>query len=942
MNKKFLLMALLGGGLCVQNSRAQTDFAIINSDVTNKEMITGALGHAKIYIADGSKNAEQIINEIAQQNQNTVIKNLMVFGHGESGQFNLGSTVVNSQNLMQSLYSLNALKAANHLESIYLYGCNVAKGTNGQTFVDQLSQKLNVNVKASTNVTGKGGDWKLEYGNAPENMGLNVKNLKTYASSLQTVLVPGYTVTNWAGTQFVNQIAVDHAGKNIYYCQNSTTTGLFKFDIAAGTFTTVNANWTAQVNCFLPYLGTDIEYYNGSVYAYSYHNISAQDSLVRVPVSGATASITSFPSPPTFTAQYEAGAAIIGNQIYLTDGNLSSTRLLIYDFIAKTTSTINVGLATAPYETLEYCNATNELFFANPTTLFKVNLSSLTTTSVATLPGSHYGQFAIDPNGLYAYCQDGSNLYKVTLANNTNTIIVNGLGGNNTQDLEFGPSTGTACASGNDVSLYIGKGNTIAELSGFSKAVTPVTISNLTYCAGSTFKLPYVAFGNFCAGNIFTAELSDAVGGFATPLAIGSNTSTIGADTLLCTLPSTLTTGTGYKIRINASNPSLTGNASAMTLTINALPLLTVSGNNAVCIGSSITQTASGATTYSWNTGATTSSISVTPTVNTTYTVTGTTSGCSNSTIKTITVNPLPTLSVAGPTATCIGSSVIQTASGAATYTWNTTAITASVSLSPTVTTVYTVTGTDANNCVNSTTTSVTVNNLPAVTATVVNATICNGSSTTLNAGGATTYSWNTGATTASVSVNPTSNTNYTVTGTDANGCNNTATTSVTVNALPTLSVAGTSSLICAGESATLTVSGASTYTWNTTATTSFIVVSPTVTTTYTVNGTDANGCVNMTTITQNVSGCVGITESALPFLSSIYPNPNNGSFKLTVGVANENLQLMITNTLGQIIHQQSLIQGENTININSAKGIYHYTIRNTNAETIKGKLIIE
>ncbi|MBK8366505.1 MAG: hypothetical protein IPL10_03530 [Bacteroidetes bacterium] len=105
----------------------------------------------------------------------------------------------------------------------------------------------------------------------------------------------------------------------------------------------------------------------------------------------------------------------------------------------------------------------------------------------------------------------------------------------------------------------------------------------------------------------------------------------------------------------------------------------------------------------------------------------------------------------------------------------------------------------------------------------------------------------------------PTVDATYTVTGTDLNGCENTAVTSVTVNALPSIMATTNNTLLCTGETATLSVMGANTYTWSTTENTSDIVVSPTVQTTYTVDGTDANGCSNTTTITQDVSLCTGV-----------------------------------------------------------------------------------
>src|ERR1019366_6090313 len=80
------------------------------------------------------------------------------------------------------------------------------------------------------------------------------------------------------------------------------------------------------------------------------------------------------------------------------------------------------------------------------------------------------------------------------------------------------------------------------------------------------------------------------------------------------------------------------------TVTVNPLPIVTVNAST-VCNGTSATLTASGATTYLWNTGATAAGITVTPASTTNYTVTGITTGCSIAKTTTVTVNPLPAVS---------------------------------------------------------------------------------------------------------------------------------------------------------------------------------------------------------------------------------------------------------------------------------------------------------
>jgi hypothetical protein len=323
------------------------------------------------------------------------------------------------------------------------------------------------------------------------------------------------------------------------------------------------------------------------------------------------------------------------------------------------------------------------------------------------------------------------------------------------------------------------------------------------------------------------------------------------------------TTTTDYTVWGEDGNGCM-NNATA-TISVNAMPIISVT-NPTVCIGSTAVLTTSGtATSFTWSTSQTGSSITITPTLTTDYTVTGTDgNGCTNMATTTITINSLPSVSVNGMT-TCAGVTTTLTASGTAvSYAWSSGENTASITPSPTVTTDYTVTGTDVNTCTNTAVATVTVNPLPSVTAN--GAVICAGSTATLTAGGtATAYTWSNGATGSPITVSATTTTDYTVTGTDGNNCMNTAVATLTVNALPTISVNGAA--VCIGNTGTLTANGTATsYTWNTGDNTPSIAATSTITTNYTVTGTDINNCVNMAiaTLTVNTLPVVSVSNQAV------------------------------------------------------------------------------
>jgi uncharacterized repeat protein (TIGR01451 family) len=181
----------------------------------------------------------------------------------------------------------------------------------------------------------------------------------------------------------------------------------------------------------------------------------------------------------------------------------------------------------------------------------------------------------------------------------------------------------------------------------------------------------------------------------------------------------------------------------------------------------------------------------------------------------------------------------------------------------------FTIAVTDGKNCSAVVPLTITVV-CPTVTASILgNLSICQGQATTLTASGGSTYRWSTGALTASISVSAAGP--YSVTATTTPGCAATATASVVVNPLPSLTVG--SATICVGQSATLVASGASTYNWSNGSAMASIVVSPTVTTTYSVTGFTAQGCSATAIGTVTVNGqpqinginqgvCVGNTAS--------------------------------------------------------------------------------
>ncbi|WP_111707883.1 GEVED domain-containing protein [Lutibacter citreus] len=109
---------------------------------------------------------------------------------------------------------------------------------------------------------------------------------------------------------------------------------------------------------------------------------------------------------------------------------------------------------------------------------------------------------------------------------------------------------------------------------GMLRIINTNAISSSSFCSGTAVSIPYSISGIFNAGNIFTAQLSDASGSFATPVSIGTLSSTTGG-TISGTIPLTTSIGTAYRIRVVSSDPVITGAKNAIDISINAIPIIT-------------------------------------------------------------------------------------------------------------------------------------------------------------------------------------------------------------------------------------------------------------------------------------------------------------------------------------------------------------------------------
>ena len=207
----------------------------------------------------------------------------------------------------------------------------------------------------------------------------------------------------------------------------------------------------------------------------------------------------------------------------------------------------------------------------------------------------------------------------------------------------------------------------------------------------------------------------------------------------------------------------------------------------------------------------------------------------------------------------------------------------------------YTITATYGDNCPSITTNKVTVYALPTINA-GADISVCINTDapfTASTSGGQAnyTYVWSpstnlTGSTTEDPIFKSSiaGTTTYNVTVTDANNCIGTDKIAVTANGLPTVTAGSSPAAICLGSSSTISGGGANSYVWSSGQTTASFSVSPTASTSYSVTGTDVNGCKNtaQTSVTVNGIPTISVNVPALDISSGNYCVSNTSPLAIT------------------------------------------------------------
>lgn len=380
-------------------------------------------------------------------------------------------------------------------------------------------------------------------------------------------------------------------------------------------------------------------------------------------------------------------------------------------------------------------------------------------------------------------------------------------------------SAGTASNTGGNVWLVDGvPSGTDVELTVSTGSCSVNLTVNAPDCNCLPILPPTAASISICAGELVPSLTASAPAGFEVdwfavpiggiPVLSGSNSYSTGVS------------GTWWVQSRDPATGCVSSQRTEVGVIENALPTVTASPGEAICLGESVLLTASGAVTYGWSPPEGLSALSgngvnANPTTNTTYTVIGTdANGCSAS--ATVSVNVNATYSNTIAASICGGSSYVLPDGSSVNATGN-----------------YSVTLSSITGCDSVITTNLTVFNLIATT---INSSICEGSNYILPNGNLVNVAGS-----------------YPVILSSSTGCDSTVTVNLTVDPAIEINVSGDAE-ICPGASSSLTASGAEFYVWVpgtglSDSTGSTVTANPTVTTTYLVYG-NSGLCSDIDTVT--------------------------------------------------------------------------------------------
>lgn len=657
----------------------------------------------------------------------------------------------------------------------------------------------------------------------------------TGLSSAQLTFDVAYAPYNASSFDGLEVLVSTDCGSTFTSVYSKSNTTLATAAATTSSFTPTSSQWRTETVNLTAYVGQ-------ANVIIAFKNLSGYGNNLYVDNINVTGVTAATPPTPSFTTTVTSVCA--GQSITYTNTSTGSPTSYSWSFPGGTPST-----STAASPTVTYAAAGTYNVVLTATNSSGSNTTTMTNyVTVNAVPAAP----TITAGGATTFCTGGS----VTLTSSAGS------------------------------SYLWSNGATTQSISATSAGTYTVQVTNAAGCQSTASAATTVTVNPVPAAPTITA------GGATTFCAGGSVTltSTTGSSYLWsngATSQSITVSAAGtYTCQVSSATGCQSTNSNSISVTVNptpTAPTISAGGATTFCAGGSVALTSTAGTSYLWSNGATTQSI--TATTSGTYTVQVTnSSGCQSAASAgvTVTANPVPALSlgtVTNPSAcgTNTGAvSVNGTGSGTISWTGTASGSTAASALPATIPNLgagsYNVILTSAAGCV-SNTISVNLTDPGAPAQPVITPSslvVCPGGSVTLTSSYTSGNSWSDGSTTAAITVSAAGT--YTVSVSNA-GCTATSQPVVITMASPFTVNAGIDQTVCAGNFVTLTgtSSASPTLSWDNNVQNG-VAFTPWGTVTYTLTGTDANGCQNTDQVTVTVNMLPTVTFGALNQVCSYTP----------------------------------------------------------------------
>ncbi|MDH4472887.1 MAG: PKD domain-containing protein [Fluviicola sp.] len=457
-------------------------------------------------------------------------------------------------------------------------------------------------------------------------------------------------------------------------------------------------------------------------------------------------------------------------------------------------------------------------------------------------------------------------------------------------------NVGVTIPAGQTYSFYVTSTNTSVSLNysnGSSVGAVFASDANIQFLQGKGMEYPFAS-----GGAIFSPRVFNGIIHYELPLQYAWST---GETTQSITVAPAV--DAMYSVEVTDAI-NLCSNTDSINLIVNQLPAVDIENNPTICLGNSVVFDAGfPGSSYSWNTGDTTQTISVNSADTIEVMVTDINGCVGYDTSVTSVVDYV--IDLGNDTTLCDGGAVLLNPGNGASFSWSTGDTIQSINVNTSGT--YVVVATSIDGCLDTSSVVVDFLALPVVEL-LADTTICNGSELALDANNAgDTFLWNTGDT-AQVILVATAGT-YGVTVTNADGCE--ATDEVVVDLLDAPVANFTQVITSVTSNFTDNSTNATSWMWNfgdgNTSTNQNPSHTYAASGTYTVVLVATNDCGNDTTSTQITVNGVGLSELQLEQSINVFPNPNNGNFTVELtNTVDKDVAVSVVDVLGNVLYNNA------------------------------------